>query len=277
MSAQAPGLMVVCIGDCGVDRYVDVDLDRAGGITLNFAVNATACFSPTDEVIVLTALGADAEADVVLGAMERCGLERHVARLAGRTPVQYLERQPTGERRFLRYDEGVLAHYRPGPVELQLMARADLLVTNVYRQVHAFFEAVMAAPVSGLRFVDFLDLGDWDDGPRFVAGYLDRFDIGQFGLQPDDEPTIGRLESLARDHGKLFIVTLGAHGSLALGCGERIRCAAEPVRSVVDTTGAGDAFAAGFLGCYCRTRDVTRSLRAGSRRAASVIQQLGAF
>lgn len=270
-------LRVVCIGDCGVDRYVNLGLDRAGGITLNVAVNAVACFAETAEITVVTALGQDAEAEVVLGALRHTGIACRVARLEGRTPVQYIERQASGERRFLRYDEGVMSHYRPGIAEQRLIAEADLIVTNVFRQVRAFFDAVMAASPAGLRFVDFLDLADWNDGPDFVASCVDRFDIGQCGLRPDDEVTIARLESLAREHGKLLIVTLGPDGSLALGGPERLRCPAERVPKVVDTTGAGDAFAAGFLATYARTRDVADSLRAGSRRAARVVQRLGAF
>lgn len=150
-------------------------------------------------------------------------------------------------------------------------------MTNVYRQVREFFDALIAVPSRGLRFVDFLDLSDWDDGPAFVECYVDQFDIGQFGLAVRDDALIERLEALARARGKLFIVTLGSSGSLALGGATRVTCSAEPVSRVVDTTGAGDAFAAGFLASYSHTKDVAASLRRGSRRAAQIVQQMGAF
>ena len=48
---------VVCVGDCGVDRYLPLKSDRAGGITLNFAVHASRHFAPEDRVTIVSALG----------------------------------------------------------------------------------------------------------------------------------------------------------------------------------------------------------------------------
>ena len=69
-----------------------------------------------------------------------------MTRLEGRTPVQYIELEPNGEKRFVRYDEGVLGGYRPGARDQALIGDADLLVTNVYRQVREFFDALIAVP-----------------------------------------------------------------------------------------------------------------------------------
>ena len=51
---------------------------------------------------------------------------------------------------------------------------------------------------------------------------------------------------------------------------------AEPIREVVDTTGAGDLFAAGFLVGYTRGKSLEQSLRLGAIAAAEVIQHVGA-
>ena len=55
-------MKVTAVGDCGIDRYVDLRADRPGGISLNFAANAKAWFEPGDRIGVLTALGEDREA-----------------------------------------------------------------------------------------------------------------------------------------------------------------------------------------------------------------------
>lgn len=270
-------MIIVCVGDCGVDRYVNLGLDRPGGITLNFAVNIRQCVPEGDAVTIVTAVGSDPEAQVVLEALGRTGMAHRTTRIDGATPVQYIDQDPSGEKRFLRYEEGVLSTYRLDAGARELVERSDLLVTNVYRQVEAFFDDVVRISSRGLRFVDFLDLSDYSDDVAFVEGYIERFDIGLFGLSSRDEARIDALERLARGRGKLFIVTLGPGGSVALGGPERISCPAQPVARVVDTTGAGDAFAAGFLASYLHSRDVRASLASGSRQAAAVIQHVGGF
>jgi|TARA_B100000315_G_C14589315_1_gene594842 sugar/nucleoside kinase (ribokinase family) len=268
---------VVCAGDCGVDRYVDLGIDRPGGKTLNVAATARQLFPRSTDVSVVTALGTDEEARFVAAAIRDHGLTGSVVHRRGRTSVQQIDRSPAGEKIFLEYDQGVLGGYRPDPAARELIAAADLLVTPLYVEIHGFFDSVIATPSAGLRVVDFSDLSDFDSDPAIVDRYADRFDIGFFGLSLAAPNLIASLEVLARLRRKLFIVTLGADGSLAVGGADRIRCQAVPVPAVVDTTGAGDVFAAGFLREYCTSRDVAASLRAGSLVAAESIQRIGAF
>ena len=74
----------------------------------------------------------------------------------------------------------------------------------------------------------------------------------------------------------VLVVTRGAHGAVAIAAGERAEVAAEPVAKVVDTTGAGDLFAAGFLHGHVRGQDLARCLRLGAICAAEVISHYGA-
>ena len=74
----------------------------------------------------------------------------------------------------------------------------------------------------------------------------------------------------------LLVVTRGAHGALAMVGGERHEVAAEPVDAVVDTTGAGDLFAAGFLAGQARGRSVPDCLTMGAVCAAEIIGHIGA-
>ncbi len=76
---------------------------------------------------------------------------------------------------------------------------------------------------------------------------------------------------------RLFVVTLGAGGAVALGGPERIVGAAQAVEHVADTTGAGDAFTAGFVCEYARGADVERSLARANAVAAATLGHLGSF
>ena len=73
-----------------------------------------------------------------------------------------------------------------------------------------------------------------------------------------------------------LIVTRGPAGALAVEGGSRVQISAAPVEKVVDTTGAGDLFAAGFLAARCRARPLERCLQAGAQAAAEVISHFGA-
>ena len=74
----------------------------------------------------------------------------------------------------------------------------------------------------------------------------------------------------------LLVVTRGAQGAIAVSQGEPSAVPAEPVAKVVDTTGAGDLFAAGFLAGRAQGRSVDDSLRMGAIAAAEVISHYGA-
>lgn len=267
---------VVCAGDCGVDRYLDPAEDRAGGITLNFAAHARRLFAPTDRISVLSALGDDAEVEVVLSAFEALDLDVHLRRLPGRTSLQLIDVEPSGEKIFVDYHQGVLGEYRVGNEEADLLSKADLVVAPHYRQIDGFFESVMNTPTAGTLAVDFADIGEHRSSAT-LERYVDRFDIAFAGLTVEDMALVDRLERLARRHDKIIIVTLGASGSMALTRGERITQPAVPVSAVVDTTGAGDTFAAGFLSRFCAGAGLRESLERGALEAASTISRRGGF
>jgi sugar/nucleoside kinase (ribokinase family) len=75
---------------------------------------------------------------------------------------------------------------------------------------------------------------------------------------------------------ELLVVTLGEQGAIAIAGGERVHVPAAPVPSVVDTTGAGDLFAAGFLFAHARGRPLADCLGLGGRLAAEIIADYGA-
>ena len=72
------------------------------------------------------------------------------------------------------------------------------------------------------------------------------------------------------------VVTRSEKGAFALSSGKRAEVPARPIRELVDTTGAGDLFAAGFLAGEARSLGLERSLMLGAICAAEVIQHYGA-
>jgi sugar/nucleoside kinase (ribokinase family) len=96
--------------------------------------------------------------------------------------------------------------------------------------------------------------------------FLNDAELAAFGVTPSEMAR--RVE--------LLVVTHGADGATAFQRGEQTFAPAAPVARLVDTTGAGDAFAAGFLSGHLRSAPVRDSLRLGAAAAADVIGRYGA-
>ncbi len=74
----------------------------------------------------------------------------------------------------------------------------------------------------------------------------------------------------------VLVVTRSEKGAVALSAGKRAYVLAEPVDEVVDTTGAGDLFAAGFLFGHVRGRPLAECLKLGAICASEIISHYGA-
>ncbi|GEP04579.1 adenosine kinase [Methylobacterium oxalidis] len=94
----------------------------------------------------------------------------------------------------------------------------------------------------------------------------------------DAEAAIRALRDERDNHGRhlLGLVTRSEEGSVVVKGGEIRSVGISPVREVVDSTGAGDLFAAGFLAGHARGLDYVTSARLGALAAAEVIQHIGA-
>ena len=83
------------------------------------------------------------------------------------------------------------------------------------------------------------------------------------------------LEAI-RKYDNLFVMTRSDKGSVIVHRGEQHEQEATPVEEVIDTTGAGDAYCAGFLYGWVHDKSLAECARAGTLCATAVIQQLGA-
>jgi sugar/nucleoside kinase (ribokinase family) len=75
---------------------------------------------------------------------------------------------------------------------------------------------------------------------------------------------------------KLIVITRSEKGSMAIKDNEIINCDSQKVDKIVDLTGAGDLFAAGFLKEYLEKSEIKKCLMTGSVLASKIIQKIGA-
>ncbi|WP_308514715.1 adenosine kinase [Sphingomonas flavescens] len=117
------------------------------------------------------------------------------------------------------------------------------------------------------------------------SGVMSMIDAGTIDLLFGNEDEVRHLtgcgtlgECLAQLSTKVatLVITRGADGAIARSANETVEVSAPRVQRVVDTTGAGDLFAAGFLAARCRGRPLKACLETGGIAAAEVISHFGA-
>jgi len=115
-------------------------------------------------------------------------------------------------------------------------------------------------------FISLIEAGEID------VLFCNEHELAALTQLDDFEAGIARLSPQV----PVLVVTKGAAGAVALADGERAEASAEPVTRVVDTTGAGDLFAAGFLFGHVRGHGLHESLRLGAICASEIISHYGA-
>ena len=91
-----------------------------------------------------------------------------------------------------------------------------------------------------------------------------------------DAKNFDEVVNFSKQLGKLIVVTRGEKGAVAINGQEISECDIKKNLKIVDLTGAGDLFAAGFLHGYVNNMSIKESLEKGTEMSSKIIQQIGA-
>jgi len=91
-----------------------------------------------------------------------------------------------------------------------------------------------------------------------------------------DAKSFDEVISFSKKIKKLVVITRGEKGSIAIQKNEVVECDSQKNLKIIDLTGAGDLFAAGFLHGYVNKLSIKESLGKGSEMASKIIQKIGA-
>jgi len=91
-----------------------------------------------------------------------------------------------------------------------------------------------------------------------------------------DAKSFNEVISFGKQLGKLLVITRGEKGSIAIQKNEVVSCNSKKNLKIVDLTGAGDLFAAGFLHGYINNLSTKESLEKGTEMSSKIIQKIGA-
>ncbi len=91
-----------------------------------------------------------------------------------------------------------------------------------------------------------------------------------------DAKSFDEVIDFTKSLGKIIVLTRGENGAVAINGNEVVECGIKEGLKIVDLTGAGDLFAAGFLHGHVNNLSLKDSLDKGTEMSSKVIQQIGA-
>ena len=289
---------VACIGECMVElKQADGGLFSRGygGDTLNTAVYLARLGVGADYV---TALGDDALSDEMIAgwAVEGVGTKR-VARLPGKLPGLYMiQTDDKGERRFFHWRDSAAARslmdLPQTPEMLNSLAGYDVIyLSAITLSLYGgegrarLFAALKGARESGARFAfdtNFRARG-WPDLDVARAVFQKAFAAADIVLASTEDllplyPGESNEALLARIPGAEVVLKLSEPASILRLQGVLHPIKAEPLQApVVDTTAAGDSFAAAYIAARLHGAEPVEAARAGHRLAGVVVCHPGAI
>ena len=284
---------VACAGECMVElrEVADRSLRRGyGGDTLNTAVYLARLGVSVDYV---TALGDDPWSDEMLAGWRAEGVgTSHVHQLPGRLPGLYIiQTDAAGERRFSYWRDSAAARQLFDHADIEALSGFDVIyVSGITLSIFApdaretLFATLERARERGGRVVfdtNFRPRG-WPD--RDVARTLYRriFGIADLLFASTEDLTLlfgadGEAELRRFEAGREIVLKAEHPACRVLHDGRDATVEARPVQQVVDTTAAGDSFAAAYLAARLNGADPEAAARAGHDLAGLVVGHPGAL
>jgi len=299
---------VACIGECMVELRQAQGGQSAGqgqggglysrgfgGDTLNTAVYLARLDVKVD---YFTALGDDTLSEEMVAAWNADGVgTRRVVRLPGKLPGLYMiQTDAKGERQFFHWRESAAARRLMDLPEtdeiLNSLMSYDIvylsaITLSIYDEAgrQRLLAAVKRARLLGTRFVfdtNFRARG-WPDLAVVRQAFGAAFEVANIVLTSTEDllalyPGEGHAELMARIPSPELVFRLGEPVSLLRFSGGSSEVRAEPMtKPVVDTTAAGDSFAAAYIAARLAGADPVEAARAGHRLASLVICYPGAI
>jgi len=208
--------------------------------------------------------------------------------LAGPSTARcYVLVTPDGERTMNTY-LGAAQDLHPNDIDADAIAAAQIIYLEGYLwdPPHAKEAFLKAAKIArGAERDVALTLSDAFCGGRYRAEFLDLIRTGTVDIVFANESELHSLYETAdfdtavkalRNDVRLAVITRSEKCCLVVTREETDAIPASPIERLVDATGAGDLFAAGFLVGLSRGVDYRTAARLGALAAAEVIQHLGA-
>ena len=253
------------------DVFYGTDTIRPGGEALNFAAHASR-FGDID-VTLLGVVGKDKYAEAIMEAISKLDIDKSHIRIDERYPtannMTYLTE--SGDRYYKddSWNGKILDNLVLNDTEIKVLSESDVVFVHFWAS--CFSQVIELKKTFGFKLaVDFDVYRDFSDMERY-APYVDFFMIS------GSEELLPRFRELSDKYPCLFNMSLAEHGSVTYFNGQEFRVQAVKVENIIDTTGCGDSYHAGFVCSYMLGNDIEKAMNVGSEIAAETLKHYGGF
>lgn len=262
---------ILCMPTLCADIFEQSGEILPGGEALNFA-----CIASRYDHVKLSLLGAigdDPAGHRIIEVIDEYGIDRqHVHVLPeGRTATHMISIDEHGDRYFKpgAWDGGVLDIYRLSDADAAALHASDVVFCTWFSP--NFREALELRKAGRFRLAVDFDIERNFAKMEAVLPFVDFFMIS------GDDSVLPVAKAWSEKYDGLFNVTLAANGSVTYHHGQEYRVQAVPVKEVIDTTGCGDSYHAGFICSYVKDGDIIAAMNEGSKVASETLAHLGGF
>lgn len=253
------------------DVFDGTDIIRPGGEALNFAAHAS-CFKDID-VTLLGIIGKDRYAEVIMDSISDLDIDKEFIRIDERyqtaNNMTYLTSD--GDRYYKEdsWNGKILDDIILNDTEIRILSESDVVFIHFWAS--CLCQVVELKKSFGFKLaVDFDVYRDLDVMER-LAPYIDFFMIS------GSEELLPKFRELSDKYSCLFNISLAEKGSVTYYKGKEFKVQAEKVDTIVDTTGCGDSYHAGFVCSYILENDIVKAMKVGSEIAAKTLKHYGGF
>lgn len=261
------GFEVAAVGDNCIDRFVGVErFSLVGGNAVNVGVQLSRLGRPS---AYFGAVGTDAAGERTIRVLAENAVDvEHVRIVPGMTAYTEVERNAEGDRRFIHEEFGVVHGYTASADDLEALMSARHVHIGWLNDDGALRRALSRHGISVSQDISV------NAEPRNlgVAG----LDIVFTAADGSGDETAQAAKRLIEAGARLVVCTLGSRGSMATDGRDIVRLDALAI-DPVDTTGAGDAFIAGFIDARLAGSALIRCLERGREIATRTCLHLGGF
>ena len=249
------------VGDNCVDRYMPLGKCAIGGNALNVAVQLARA---GEQCAYFGAVGRDEAGDWTRNELARNGVNLgHFQVLDAPTAFTNLDVDEAGERIIAFEEFGACALYQPSDDDISALRNVDHIHVGWFKGAEA-----LRVRLAGIGVTFSQDVA--------VNPECQGLDVAFESVGASEEAALQALDRLLAAGARVAVVTCGSMGSMASDGNGVVRTGIRPIQ-VVETTGAGDTFIAGFLSSWKRRANLQTCIEAGRDAAAETCTHVGGF